>query len=324
MDLIRKQFRAAKKILITTHVGPDADGVGCAIALQELLIDMGISVSCIEILLHDEIPENIRFLDKRMSVKKVVNSDFEKFFDTVVILDVGTLDRIGNIAKFVTPKTTLIHFDHHISREKLTHFAMITEDASSTAEVLYNWIRLCKLSVNQIACEALYAALIHDTGNFLYNNVTVETLQFAQFLKNLHFDAENISRRVLYNKSFATLKLLGIALSRLKLSSDGLASTYLMLKDIEEVKAHYNDTDPIIEVLNNLENAKIILFLKEKEPNVFKASIRTKEYDVESISRDFGGGGHIKAAGFTTSKPIYEVVSIVSEKFKEQLRGKRV
>ena len=324
MDLIVKQFKHAKSILITTHVGPDADGVGCAIALQEILIDMEIEMDRIEIILQDEIPENIKFLDKRGSVRKVCDSDLKKQFDTMVVLDVGSLSRIGVMAEFVTDKTTLIHFDHHISHEKLCQLSVVKEDLSSTAEVLYTWINSCKLSVNQAACEALYAALIHDTGNFLYNNVTVETLKFAQFLKKRHFDAENISRRVLFNKKFTTLKLIGVALTRLKLSPDGLATSYILLSDIEGCGAHYEDSDPIIDVLNNLDGAKMVILIKEKEPGVYKASARTKAYDVESISRDFGGGGHIKAAGFTTSEDISKVFEYINNRFKEQIGGSGV
>lgn len=299
-------LHSSKKILITSHERPDGDALGSLLAFYYFLkqrLSASQSNQLVKLYLKGEFSLDFNFLphfDKIENNERLLGQDK---FDTWLILDIGDFSRSGlkdYLAK-ISYQPRLINIDHHASNDNFGHYNLVDVQASSTAEIIYQFFKYFPLKIEPSMATALLTGIITDTDFFLNPNTTPKCLKSAAELIKAGARLNLILRQVARKFSIKGLRLWGKALARLELDpGHKLATTAIFKDDLAEVAASEDELTGLANFLNTLSETQGIMILKEQEPNLIKGSLRTNrdEVDVAKIAQQYGGGGHAKAAGF--------------------------
>jgi bifunctional oligoribonuclease and PAP phosphatase NrnA len=228
----------------------------------------------------------------------------------------------------MSPDTTLlerapltIDIDHHHDNSRFGDVNLIVGDASSTSEVLRDVFAELGVELTPEIAEALYIALVTDTGRFQYTNTTPKALRLAADLVEAGADVHRVFQGIYESVEFAKLKLLARALERAQLFEGGrLVVSYLLKDDFGDVGAEEPYSEGIIDSLRAVEGSEMVALIREPPRNEGPArriSLRSShdEVDVSAVARKLGGGGHRQAAGFSSDKPIGEIVEFLRREF---------
>lgn len=311
IERMKEKIENAKDIVIMGHINPDGDAIGAGLALT-LALEKKYPNKKIDFILQDSIPNNIRFLEK---IEKIKSKDkLRENYDLAIFVDSATLDRVGEIGK-IAEKIYKINIDHHISNSKYGDLNIVDGDISSTSELLYGIIKGLEIDLDKEMAEALYLGLVNDTGNFSHSNVTENTFRVASELVKAGANNNKIVSEFFKTKSYQRIKILGKALSEMKFDKEKkLVYFYLPYSFLKEINGTKDDTEGIVEEMLNFSESEVSLFLREDENGKIKGSMRSKrDKDVNKIANVFGGGGHIKAAGFTTDICADKIIETVLE-----------
>ncbi|MDU1912347.1 bifunctional oligoribonuclease/PAP phosphatase NrnA [Fusobacterium sp.] len=309
---IKNKIIKSKKIFITAHVNPDGDAVGAGLALLSGIEKFNSNCE-VRFVLQDKTPDRVKFLELEKRAE-IYDKNKKYDMDLAICVDSATLERIGEVEKAIKNIFT-INIDHHISNPKYGDINYL-ENVSSTSEIIYKFLKFLDVEIDINIGEALYTGLVNDTGNFKHGNVTEETFKMAGYLVKIGVDNSKIVREFLNTKSIAAIKFLGQAMYEMKFDEKKkLAYFYLDNKDFMKNGGRKEDTEEIVENLISYEKAEVSLFLREDKVGIIKGSMRSKhDIDVNSIAGMFGGGGHLKASGFTSELSAEEIVRMILEK----------
>jgi len=309
---IKNEIIKSKKIFITSHVNPDGDAIGAGLALLSGIEKFNDNCE-VRFVLQDKTPDRVKFLELEKRAE-IYDENKEYDMDLAICVDSAALGRIGDVEKAIK-NTFTINIDHHISNPKYGDINYV-ENVSSTSEIIYKFLKFLDVEIDINIGEALYTGLVNDTGNFKHGNVTEETFKMAGYLVKIGVDNSKIVREFLNTKSMAAIKFLGQAMYEMKFDEKKkLAYFYLGNKDFMKNGGRKEDTEEIVENLISYEKAEVSLFLREDKVGIIKGSMRSKhDIDVNSIAGMFGGGGHLKASGFTSELLAEEIVRIILEK----------
>jgi phosphoesterase RecJ-like protein len=295
------------KIVVTSHVNPDGDAIGAGLALTLALEKIGKSVRFV---LQDKYPDNVKFLNQ-IEKAEVYDENTQYNPNLIICVDSATADRVGDTQKLFKDNF-IINLDHHISNPAYGDMNYIV-NISSTSELIFNFLKFCEIELDVDMAEALYTGLVNDTGNFSHDNTTFHTFEMATELKKIGANSSKVVREFFNTKSLPAIKLLGKAMYEMEYDSDKkLVYHFISQEDLQKYNGKKEDTEGIVEKLISFKDAEVSLFLREDKPGVIKGSMRSKhDVDVNRIASIFGGGGHIKAAGFTSELPHTEIIKIV-------------
>lgn len=292
IDVINK----SSKIAVTSHVVPDGDNIGSSLALCLALKKLNKQATY---LIDDNIPGVYRFLKGAKEVERLSSfADLE--YDLVIAMDCGDLERMGKV-KQLAEKTRLINIDHHISNTNFGEINLVEENASATAEIAYKLIKSMGIFIDKDMAECIYTGIVTDTGMFQYSNTSEETHSIAAELIIAGVNPADIFNKVYQNSPKEKIILIKEALQSLEFySSDKISCITISKAQIDDIAGEDLDTEGIVNMARDIAGIEVAVFLKEKESNVVKVSLRSKSYvDVCAIAKGFGGGGHIRAAGCT-------------------------
>ena len=292
IDVINK----SSKIAVTSHMQPDGDNIGSSLALCLALQKLGKKAVFV---IDDNIPEIFRFLKGARAVEKP-SSYAELDFDLIIALDCGDLERLGKVAQLVG-KTKLVNIDHHISNTKFGEINLVEENASATAEIVYKLIKTMGIFIDKDIADCIYTGIVTDTGMFQYSNTSEETHSIAAELIIAGVSPSDIFNKVYQNSPKEKVLLLGEALRSLEFFNNDMVSCISISKaQVDNIAEEDIDTEGIVNLGRDIFGVEVAIFLKQKEQNIVKVSLRSKSYiNVAIIAKDFGGGGHIRAAGCT-------------------------
>lgn len=311
MKEIKEKIEQSDNIIIVGHVNPDGDTVGAGLALL-LGLEKKYPNKKIDFVLQDNVPQNIAFLKGSNKIKKTEDvADLN--YDLAIFVDSATIERVGKVAGIVGD-IFKINIDHHISNPKYGDINIV-KDISSTSEIMYSILKELDIEITLEIGEAIYLGLVNDTGNFAHSNVTDKTFLVASELMSLGVNNNKIVNDFFKTKSYERMKVLGKALSEMVFVEEKkLMYFYLSFDALRSLNAIKDDTEGIVEELINYSGSEVSLFLREEESGKIKGSLRSKHnIDVNRIAGIFNGGGHIKAAGFTTELPPEEIIKKVVE-----------
>jgi bifunctional oligoribonuclease and PAP phosphatase NrnA len=315
MKEIVEKIKAGKRIMITTHVNPDGDGIGAGLGLMLAINKMNTDRDkVVRFAIDDKVPFFLDFLEHSVLIENtaIIESRFD--FDTVISVDAATFERIGESKKFIKEDTVFINIDHHISNTKFGKINYIDDKASSTSEIIYELTKELGVEMDAEIGKNLYTGIVNDTGNFAYSNTSVSTFEAAAALKKAGVNTEEVTRNMFQRKRLGGLRALGAALNKFEFFAEKkLAYYFLSYKDMVEYGTDKADTEGIVESLRGYEECDVSLFVREEADGKLKGSFRSNEKDVNKIAESFGGGGHRKAAGFNTTMSKEEVLKIVLE-----------
>jgi phosphoesterase RecJ-like protein len=306
---IHEHLASAAFIIIVPHQNPDGDALGAATAMLEHLLEKGkeAHIFCVTPI-KVERWEFLRHAGRVSSDPALIQ---DKKVDTIIVLDSGDLRYAGIADLIAGHPATIINIDHHATNEHFGHYNLVLPTASSTTEVLYNFFKHGKAPINKPMATSLLTGLITDTDSFTNAATSADMMQAASDLVRHGGNLNTVTGSTIKNKSIAALRLWGTVLSRLQKDEHlSLAYTYMTQQDLKDHGLSDTESEGIANFLNNLEDTKIALILKETADGKIKGSFRTTrdDVDVTILAKKLNGGGHKKAAGFTTDGTIQSVL----------------
>jgi phosphoesterase RecJ-like protein len=243
----------------------------------------------------------------------------------LVAVDCASPSRVGAEPGIVEAAKFTVNVDHHHDNPRFGDLNLVVSDASSTGEVLADVFRELGLALTPQIAEALYIALVTDTGRFQYANTTPKTLRLAADLVEAGADVNRVFQGVYENVQFAKLKLLARALERARVLEGGeIVVSHLLRDDFEAVGATEPYSEGIIDVLRSVEGSLVSALIREPPRDggpARKVSLRSSvdEVDVSAIARKSGGGGHREAAGFSSDLSVDEITDFIVHEVSEQV-----
>jgi phosphoesterase RecJ-like protein len=294
--------------LIVTHVNPEGDAIGSQLALALALEQHGIAVTCYD---RDGVPDNCRFLPTWERVLQTLPAETPPL---VIFVDADRLERCGlSVADFPGARE-LVRIDHHVSEVTDLGPAFVSTKAAATGELIFQLLPALQSTLTPEIATCLQTAIMVDTGRFSYTNTTPTTHQIAAELVGAGADVPTIVDWIWGRVTYPASKLLGAALSSLQISKDGrMAWAILRNADFLAVSGSPEDTEGIIDHIRSVRDAEVAALFSEKR-GVVRVSLRSHgAVDVAALARQFGGGGHVKAAGLEyTNGPIeYAVCEVL-------------
>jgi phosphoesterase RecJ-like protein len=310
---LARALNQRQRVLLTMTKDPDGDSVGSMFAMSHALAHLGKDVTCYS---PDPIPPMFSYLNSARPALREL-SDTVHDYQVVIIFDTGDMKRTPLVPELVErdpEKTIVINIDHHPTvtewngRSAVDH-NIVDTSAGATTEMLHHLFEALEIPMNQHAATCLLTGILTDTGHFTNNGTSLRSLDIAAQLMARGAKHHTITQATMRNKSLGTLKLWGLALSRLTLNQEtGMVSTVLTLKDFEDCGVDHKAGGGISNFLNGLNEGKMALVLHEEPGGRIKGSLRTTRPDVNvaDFAAQFGGGGHPKAAGFSVEGSLVE------------------
>jgi bifunctional oligoribonuclease and PAP phosphatase NrnA len=322
-DLVAAEITAGDRFLLTTHENPDGDALGSLLAMHRILEALGKDSVMFLAAKEFPLPVEYRFLP----LEEVFHEPPADIADRVVIfLDCGNIDRMP-VDFLRNGDNTVINIDHHHDNTRFGRINLVDVDASSTAEIVYDLAGVLGVDLTLEIANALYVALVTDTGKFMYENTDARSHRMAAGLIEAGVDVNEIYRRLYEHAPIEKLKLLAHALDRIEIRDEGrLAVTYLSMADYASTGASEALTEGIIDHLRTIDGAVVAAVVRDQSDSgrtARKVSMRSTDgrVDVSAIARAHGGGGHRRAAGFGTDLPYEQVLEFLTAEIETQLQS---
>lgn len=308
IELLAQELRAGRAVALSTHINSDGDGCGSEVAFARLLSQLGMDVAIAN---PTPWPGMFDFL-----LDGVVNEteNAEKAIrkaELIAVLDISDLRRLGPLGPVVREaKATKIVIDHHIpSEQPITELALCDTTACATGELIYDFAAVLGLEITPAVAEALYVALLTDTGGFRFSNTSARCHAIAGALLAAGVDPEGMYRRIYASVPIGRLHLLRDALATLEVDPEyGMAWISVEAGAPETHGLKSEDLDGIAEHPRSVAGTKLAIFFRDLGHGKVKVSFRSAgEVDVNAFAREFGGGGHAKASGALVAGTLEEV-----------------
>ncbi len=317
LDHIREDLR----FVLATHENPDGDALGSLVAMQGLLTALGKDSKMFIAASEFPLPYEYRFFALDDLIQDAPADIAER---TVVFLDCGNIDR--NSASVLRDGAHLLNIDHHHDNTNFGTVDYVVPDASCTAEIVWGLMGGLGVRPTPEVADALYVGLITDTGRFMYESTGPRAHEMAADLINAGVDVQGIYRRLYEETPYAKLTLLALALRQIRRFDSGeLTLATLSAADFREAEAETSYSEGIIDHLRAVQGTKVAALVREltdeQRRGHYKASLRATDDDVDvsAIARAQGGGGHRRAAGFSTTLPPEELIEFLRREIAAQL-----
>ena len=322
LDAVLEELRAAQKFLLTTHENPDGDALGSLLGMHELLKQLGKDSAMF--LAAEEFPLPWEY--QSMPLDEVQNEPPADLAQrTVMFLDCGNIDRMP-VDFLQRDGVHIVNVDHHHDNTRFGTVNLVDSRASCTAEIVWEVAKELGAQITPAIGDALYVGLITDTGKFMYTNTSARAHQMAAELLESGIDAHAIYRRLYEGVPQGKLELLARGLSHVERYDSGLLTvTHLTLEDYRETGAFETDSEGVVDHMRAVEGTAVAVLvrdlLSEDRNGMRKVSLRATDgrVDVSRIARSQGGGGHRRAAGFSTDLGFPELVEVLRTELARQL-----
>jgi phosphoesterase RecJ-like protein len=323
IERVASEIRGHKRFLLTAHEGPDGDALGSLLGMHQLLTQLG--KDSVMFLAAKEFPLPIEY--RFLPLEEVFHEPPADMADrTVIFLDCGNIDRMP--VDFLSEDGHFtINIDHHHDNTHFGDVNLVEVDASCTAEIVYELAVLLGAEITPRIAAALYVGLVTDTGKFMYENTNARTHRIAAELIDAGVEVDETYRRLYEHVPIEKLRLLARALEAIEHHCGGrLVLACITSADYEASGAGEEMTEGIIDHLRSVEGARVAALIRDlgdRGSAARKVSLRSGdgEADVSAIARTHGGGGHKRAAGFSTDLELEEIVSFLRAEVAAQLDG---
>jgi phosphoesterase RecJ-like protein len=314
---VAEAIRGHDRFLLVTHENPDGDALGSILGMKLALDRLG--KDTIMYLGGDTSPPaEYEFLDLADLRREVPADGAER---VLLALDCANAKRMGAAAELLGKVPLSIDVDHHHDNSRFASVNHVAADASSTGEIVRDLLRELDVPLDAEIAEALYVALVTDTGRFQYTNTTPKALRLAAELVEAGVDVHRVFQGIYESVEFAKLKLLARALERAQVYDGGrVVVSYLLRSDFHELGVGEEYAEGIIDYLRAVEGAELAATIREPPeppdaPRRISLRASSDEIDVSAIARQRGGGGHRQAAGFSSPESIEEIVAFIRSAF---------
>ena len=293
LDEILKEIKVAQNIVILTHESPDGDAIGSSLAMRLMLKELEKECDVI-------IPEYSRLFDFLPGIETIKKESEIKNYDLAIAVDCADIKRIAKKEYFENAKKTIV-IDHHGSNNMFGDLNYVNPVSPACCEILAGIAEYFKMKITKELGTCIMTGIIKDTRKGV----------------NIPY----IYKRTLNTKTKANFLLTKKVIDRMELLEDGKVTfTYITIKDEEEVNAEPGDHEGLVEIGRDIEGVEVSIFVRQKEENAFKISLRSgNEVNVSDVCLMFGGGGHPRAAGGLIQGTLEQVREKVLKEVKKAL-----
>jgi phosphoesterase RecJ-like protein len=318
---VANAVRAHERFVVTTHENPDGDALGSLLATKLTLQELGKDVGTY--LAGDmPLPHEYRF----MGLDDVLRGSAPPLEGHVLFaVDCANERRLGpHWRDLLEPAAFVLNVDHHHDNSRFGDVNVIRPKASSTGEILRDLLHELDVPLTPEIAEALYIAIVTDTGRFQYSNTTASSLRLAAELVEAGANVHRVFQGIYENVAFAKLKLVARALEHARILEGGrVIVSHLDRVDFEDAGAEEPFSEGIIDYLRAVEGAEIAALIRQPPSGNGpgrRVSLRTtdEDVDVSAIARKSGGGGHRQAAGFPSEASVPEITDFIRREFLAQ------
>ena len=291
MTELEQFFAGDDPTLVTTHINPDGDALGSVLAICEFLDQRNIPAFPF---IDGDIAHRFAFLPGLDRISSPRKRQHRKHFHRVIVLDVGSLERIGLVQNLIAPDAIIANIDHHLSNPGFGTVSILRPECSATTEILWDIAQHFGFTITESLATNLYTGIFTDTGRFQFSNTTSQALIVAANLVELGARPGFIAEKIYFDNTYKDITRTGSLLANMQLFDHGRIST-IRLHRINEVE----DTDTVLDMALSIQGVEIAVLIAPIHGGKSKVSLRSKNYvDVREIAESYGGGGHTKAAGF--------------------------
>ncbi len=308
----------ADSMYIYPHMVADGDAMGSCASLCRMMRDLGKEA---DIIMEDDIPDNLTFLNKNYVIYADSSSDLPQR-DLCIALDCSNIDRFPKRKElFASIGRHTACIDHHEAHVEFAEVSLIDGMAAATAELMYELYLYMNLPISVEVAEAIYTGIVTDTGNFQYTNTTRKTHLITADLYDLGINTKKLNIILYQSDRPQKLRLHSDIMSHMDIFCGGRASiAYVTLQMYENAGAKLSESDGINSAIRDIQGVEVAVFLRETVDHEIKVGFRSKSYiDVSEICVQFGGGGHRHAAGCTILQTMDETIAMMREAVEQAL-----
>ncbi len=317
----------SNKFVVIGHKNPDADCLGCTLALNYFFKEL--SKESI-VIIPDEIPRFLKWTYKKENIRIYQNDkdtceQLIKETDIIFLVDFNDTERAGNVSEAIkNSKKIKINIDHHQQPKDIADYAFIDPKSSSAAELVYNFIKhIAPEKINTQIAECVFLGIVGDTGSFMYDTVSSQTFSVTSELLTYNIDRTRIINGLYNNHSFDRLQLLGYMLAHkmINLKEKQTIVTSLSLNEQKKYRYKNGDHENFVNYPLQVKDNILSVFLFETNECV-RLSLRSKgKFDVNKVANHFfNGGGHINASGGKLYLSVDESINYIIENIDEIIK----
>jgi phosphoesterase RecJ-like protein len=304
---------------LVCHVAPDGDALGSMLALARGLRQHGVAVTCTW---GDErwaVPASYGWLPDIDTV--VAPGDVSDRPGVLVVLDTGSVDRLGALSRLAGTAGAVLVVDHHAHSSGLEGIQLVDDQSAATAVVVEELLHRLGCELDADTATLLYVGLVTDTGSFQHPVTTPAVHAVAGRLLAAGVRPDEVARNLWGSRPFGFVQVLGAALSRARLEPGeaggrGLVWTWTTAEDLVEAGLGIDEIEPVIDVVRSAREADVAAVFKQDVDGSFRVSTRSRgATDVGAVCAALGGGGHRLAAGFTS----YDDAATTADKLRDAL-----
>jgi phosphoesterase RecJ-like protein len=293
-------IRGARSILCATHSPMDGDGLGSGLAIQRALEPLGTKVTLVT---EAPVPPVYSFLPGYDSIVVLRKGETVPPAELVVALDAGAPDRLGRVLSERPPGARIVNIDHHVSNSGYGDLSWIDPAAAAVGEQAFLLLREGGYAIDPLSATCLLVALVTDTGRFCYSSTTPRTLEIAAELVRLGAEPDRLQRELYASVPFSVLRLRARAADAIEVRSKGrVAILTLPYGYGRDLGVDEEDVKDLIDVLIAIKGVVVAALFRGLEEGGAKVSLRSKDdrANVSALAASYGGGGHVRASGFTS------------------------
>lgn len=325
---IKRLIQQGERFAITTHINPDGDGIGSAVALAELLLLQGKKVHFV---CDSPIPEKFHFLDFHQLYRPYHSSEEFLPLDVLIVLDTYKEERIGRVAELISqPGVTSVCIDHHPTEKAFTPYAVIDPTACSVGSMVYTLFKESGYDLNYNAAMGIYTSVISDTGRFSYASTSRKAHKLADECIRVGVDPSQMYARLFQQVPLDQIRIFANALQRMEFHlNNKIVLQQIRLSDYYHLTSQYDlsliqDFDYIHEFNKTIKGIECAIILWELPEEAVRVSLRSNSgLDIVEPMRKLGGGGHPNAAGALVQGSFEFAKKIVLDLLNESLVSNR-
>ncbi|MDO8580611.1 MAG: bifunctional oligoribonuclease/PAP phosphatase NrnA [Candidatus Omnitrophota bacterium] len=317
LSTIIQRIKKSKHLLISTHENADPDAVCSELALAHYL---KLLKKKFQIINNEAVPQRFRFIPGTEQIRPFhpgINVDA----DTVIVVDCGEKDRIGNVAALLPQDALVINIDHHITNDNFGDLNYVDPKASSTAEILYALFKQARCRLDQRLALYLYLGMMTDTGCFRYENTTARTHQIVSDLLRFGLPVSKLYGRLYETIPLNDLKAFVKIVGDFEIYDGGKVACVELPKDVLcQFSADFDLRDTIFKFLRAIKGMEVLVIFTEVSSQKTRINFRsTNRVNVAHLAHFFQGGGHRRASGCLYPASLKESKPRVLAKIKELL-----
>jgi len=315
---IVEAVRRARRVFITSHVVPDGDAVGSLLGIKLALERVGKETRAG---LSDGVPPSLRFLPESRSIE-AGGSAKSRQFDLGLVLDCGSLDRVGQCVEAVRACPVTVNIDHHATNTRFATINWVDTEAAATCQLVAELIRALGIPYDSDIATCLFTGLSTDTGSFRYSNTRASTFRAAAELAEAGARPWEIAQNIYDSKPYSALAALAEAILGIEFSCDHLiAAMSIRASDMARHGISEGDTEGFIGYARSVDGVEVAAAFREVGQGLIRVGLRSKERaDVAKVASEFGGGGHVRASGCSIQGTMEQARIKVMPRLEQALR----